>query len=160
MTRLILVIAVLSIFIFYRASTFRVKRLPTPPKSQSEKSLTKLNTASAAAKAKQRPEPKELAALALPVSSTQGTPPSTKTNNDYDAIADVFKEPDYITEDRLTPEERQAHQANLELIRKIEEENKKNSKPRSWESLTPEEKKSFEIYKKFEPSSEQNDEQK
>lgn len=74
-------------------------------------------------------------------------------NSDFDSLNQVFQEARPLEEHELTPAEREAYETTLRQIKEIKKAEQSKfipAKPRTWESLTSEEKKMFQdVYKKF-----------
>jgi hypothetical protein len=150
MYKLILIILALSGFLIFKVSSLHIKRKPMVKASQARKALP------------------TAASTSNPVQKAVSSPPPSSERIKFDSLKDV-----YAAEDELAPIDAieagnlsDAELEELEAVRKqrleIEADARAKAaqfedKPKTWDKMTPEEKKAFEIYKKFEKNGEQNE---
>jgi hypothetical protein len=155
MYKLVFIILTLSGFLFYKA--FTVGRSLKPAyKTAVNQTVAKPVLKPSEIKSSKIQE-KKIPAVAASGGQTPTQPEQIHNDerSDYDSLSEVFREAEPIPDDKLTPEEQAAHEANLKLMKEIEARadaarNIHPGRPKSPEQLTPEELKNFEIYNSFE----------
>lgn len=87
---------------------------------------------------------------------------ASNPRNEFDTLADVYHQDEPVDEGKLTSQERGIHEANLRRIKKIEEDAAaagRRFKPgveKTWNELTPEEKKVFKMNQPNKKEEQQN----